>query len=690
MPSTPHDNAPRPTRRALLTSAALAGAAGLGGWVLRPEQVVASAPGGHSDTQLQVIAHPDDDLFFFNPAIVHALQSGLPLVNVCLTSGEANGRNGHDDLGVDYAGYASARQLGLRRAYAAMAADDADSPWETDILRMSSGPSVELNTLIAVPTVQLVFFGMWVDSSKLTGTGRRRMADLWNGDSDSQLVLTATGSSLPDNRAYSRQTLLDNLTELLDIFQPTMIRTLDPDPDAQVHDDEDNPQGADQKGLSDHVDHTAAALFAWEAAQHWSAASQTEQPAQIQAYRGYYNRRWPRNLGEADKEVKGRYLDIYSTRVDDECEAFSGCGDKHVYTDGTGDGFGASTTMRYPGGTDWLQLTDSGRLSAVTVAGFRAVRLDEPESGGDWHSTSLDSPPLLPHTCVLTDPDDRLLTVGVETQLAALPSDQVRRVALADVSQDSPEWETLGNPNTGSLAVTQRGMGKPTAAFDESGNLHVATRTFGRNLALRIRDTSGEWTDWRSVNGGLVQEGVAALGMADGTVQFYAAHERGITRWREVSGTWRHNVLDVEAPASPPTMLRLPDDRSAMIVRAEGAQVEAYLADADGDWGVAPINLGSPGGTEAIAAIAPATWDGAVALAARDEYGVISFASWDPGSEEVPQWHSSGPQAANLPSLACDADDRVVVAVMGVDGCLHIARQVEAGGEPPTNWNSVA
>ncbi|GDY55673.1 hypothetical protein SVIO_062960 [Streptomyces violaceusniger] len=40
---------------------------------------------------LQIMAHPDDDLYFMNPDAEHVLRSGTPVVCVYVTAGEARG-----------------------------------------------------------------------------------------------------------------------------------------------------------------------------------------------------------------------------------------------------------------------------------------------------------------------------------------------------------------------------------------------------------------------------------------------------------------------------------------------------------------------------------------------------------------------------------------------------------------------
>lgn len=42
---------------------------------------------------LQIVAHPDDDLYFMNPATFQAMKAGVRTTTVYLTSGDAQGEN---------------------------------------------------------------------------------------------------------------------------------------------------------------------------------------------------------------------------------------------------------------------------------------------------------------------------------------------------------------------------------------------------------------------------------------------------------------------------------------------------------------------------------------------------------------------------------------------------------------------
>ncbi|MBW8802940.1 MAG: PIG-L family deacetylase [Catenulisporales bacterium] len=95
---------------------------------------------------LQVVAHPDDDLYFMNPDIADSVRTGGEVTTVVLTAAEAAGG----------AQFSAARQHGLRSAYARMAGVEDDAPWRSSAL-VTRGGEANLCELRANPRVRLVF-----------------------------------------------------------------------------------------------------------------------------------------------------------------------------------------------------------------------------------------------------------------------------------------------------------------------------------------------------------------------------------------------------------------------------------------------------------------------------------------------------------------------------------------------------
>ncbi|MFJ7207418.1 PIG-L family deacetylase, partial [Streptomyces sp. NPDC098789] len=104
-------------------------------------QAVSVPPSTTAGSVLQIVAHPDDDLFFMNPDLSRSLLSGRKVTTTYLTSGEADGKN--EAVGpsfndpaqpADRAHYAEARQNGIRSAYAQMATGDRTSAWKRTVI----------------------------------------------------------------------------------------------------------------------------------------------------------------------------------------------------------------------------------------------------------------------------------------------------------------------------------------------------------------------------------------------------------------------------------------------------------------------------------------------------------------------------------------------------------------------------
>ncbi|GAB3996206.1 hypothetical protein GCM10029992_15570 [Glycomyces albus] len=151
---------------------------------------------------MQIVAHPDDCLYFINPRVGRAMSAGAGICTVVLTAGEADGRNARDPAAApDWASYAAARNTGLRRAYAYLATGDAESPWERYCARLDSGQTVEVCVLAARPEIHVVFCSLWTNLGRLTGE-YTRLLSLWRGAR--RLGRPAAGRLALDPRRHRR------------------------------------------------------------------------------------------------------------------------------------------------------------------------------------------------------------------------------------------------------------------------------------------------------------------------------------------------------------------------------------------------------------------------------------------------------------------------------------------------------
>jgi LmbE family N-acetylglucosaminyl deacetylase len=260
----------------------------------------AACPAGAS---MQVVGHPDDDLLFQSPDILHDVQSGKCVRTVAVTAGE----RGDSDIMLS-------REAGLRAAYANMAG--VTNTWTTADAGVSGHP-MPLYTLSGKPTVSLIFVrlpeGFWGGGT----SGDETIRNLWQG-SVSQ-IHTDDGTS-----TYTKSSLTATLTALMTNFQPDTIRTQD---------------YIGTFGDGDHDDHHAASYFARQA--HLTYPSSHT----FTGYQDYETQNEPQNVFGADLTGKTSAFNAYLQFDSAPCGSPPNCGNneysfwlKRQYVKGTESG----------------------------------------------------------------------------------------------------------------------------------------------------------------------------------------------------------------------------------------------------------------------------------------------------------------------------------------------------------------
>ncbi|WP_199888429.1 PIG-L family deacetylase [Streptomyces badius] len=634
---------------------------------------------------LQLLAHPDDDLYFMNPDTREALDAGTPLVCVYLTAGEADGVNkipGAPRPAPDRAAYSSSRHQGLRQAYAVLLGLDRFTPWERSVLALHGGHRAEVNVLTdGARRVELVF----LNTAMHTGRGRLGLPSLWR---DRRLVLrTVVADNSPLERAgsYTYDGLVDVLVGLLERYRPTLVHTLDPDPDLQFSSEYERRRDSEQRGYSDHADHTAAGCFAWAALIRWVArAAGRGEPVPgfvVAAFRGYYNRHWPKNLPPAVLERKAAHLVPYGGAPDWECGNPSGCGDYNVGGDRpltNRKGWVRSTHHRYPGPRAQVAAGADGRLTAYGVLGLRAVRWRESTPGsGVWDAPDdLGGGPLAPVLGAAATADGRQLLFGLRfAALGGHGADNEREIVLLEQrSPDGPflAWRGLGNPATG--PDHGRRVGTPVAVTAPDGRVHLFVRNAEKGLSTRVRDAAtGRWSGWRDMGGGEVQDGLTAVVDTAGRVHVYAAGHHAVHHWTQdapdTDVTARTQLTGSPVPAHAPGALPAPGGSVELYYRpAAREQLVAVRADAT----PAPRFEGYGPVTTAASPAGPV-------LLGRTAEGRIQLRT-----AEGAVVRSRGPVALDGAALHVDAaDGRPVVVGLGPDAAPWAWRPQKSPA-PPT------
>ncbi|WP_405691893.1 PIG-L family deacetylase [Streptomyces sp. NBC_00057] len=537
----------------------------------------------HPALMMQILAHPDDDLYFMNPDTQQALDTGTPLVCVYLTAGEANGINrvpGRPLPAPDKAAYSSSRHQGLRQAYATLLGLGRFTDWQKSVIGLHGNHRAEINSLSnGGRKVQLIF----INTAMHTSYGRLGLPSLWQ---DRRLVLpTVVADDSPLTRAgsYTYDGLIDVLVGLFDRFRPSAVHTMDPDPDVQHSSELVRRRDSEQQGYSDHPDHTATALFTWTALIRWVAQA-TEDGGEVPsfattAFRGYYNRHWPKNLPPAVLAEKASHLVSYGGSIQWRCGNSAGCGDYNVGGNRpltNRKGWVRSTHYRYPGPRPAVATDSDGRLVAYGVLGLRAVRWRESAPGsGVWDTPhDLGGGPLAPVLGSAILPDGRQFLFGLRfAALSGHGADNEREIVALE--QRFPgggfrAWQGLGNPVRDHDGG--RRIGVPVAIAAPDGRVHLFVRNAEKGLSTRVRDTDGRWSGWRDTGGGEVQDGLTTVVDDAGCVHVFAAGHYAVHHWtQDAPGdevTARTQISGVPVPGDGPAALPGADGTVELFYRA--------------------------------------------------------------------------------------------------------------------------
>lgn len=627
---------------------------------------------------VQIVAHPDDDLYFMNPELQQSIGDNDQLVSIYLTSGESYGVNKvpgqKPPPKPDVPGYAGARRQGLRQAYSLMATGKELAPWTVGVKTLPDGTPVEVDTLTGHEAIRLVFLG--VRQHAAVGRHRgpsNRLPVLWSDPAVSTSTLISTGSPVTATHEVTRESLIANLAALLNEYKPTLVRTLDPDPDMQVHDAK-NRRRHDQPGYSDHPDHTATALFAYAALERYEGPGEGRAYSVI-SYRGYYNERWPHQLPPQIERAKADVLNAYGG-APGHCGFPAGCGDYDLGRDRSyGTGWLQRTSQRQPTAAPRIQQAPDGRLTAFCVLGGQAAMWQESGPGsGTWGEPALlGGDGLLPGlSAVLTQDGRWQLYAQRIAGLGPKAEQNLRELVMAEQRQATGPfgaWSSLGNPEKD--PERGRRMGAPVVTIAGDGAVHLFVRNWSRGVSTRRRGADGVWGGWRALAGGDVQEGLTVATDTKGRVHVLGAGHDTVRHWTHDQPDW--DVVPVPtglpAPSDPPTVLARPDGSLLLVFREPKTarpRLHRRAADARGATGWTDAKLDLVGRGYGPFILHPLL-DG-VLLAGRNNDGGTSLATIETGA--TPRWNSIEGAVVGQAALATDSANRPVLARLAPDATL--------------------
>ncbi|MEU6756623.1 PIG-L family deacetylase [Streptomyces sp. NPDC046685] len=627
---------------------------------------------------LQVVAHPDDDLFFMNPDLSRSISTGIKVTTVYLTSGESDGRNeAHsphlDDAAgpADRAAYAEARQNGIRAAYAEMATGVRSSAWKRKAVPTVGGGSAEVDVLVARPEVQLVWMQLR-EARSISGDNPDSLRGLWDGRIPALEAQLTSGTPVKRSFSYTKDQAVNAIASVFAMYRPTTIRTQDPTP------------GRAQGGgaFLDHQDHMYGARFVQAAALRY--AQSTERPHfSVQNYVSYPNSSLPPTLDPLTAEEKLGYLKTYAwTDHQDWCGSPAGCGDRKTATRPTGAGW--SQTIRYSRGesTSWMTEGVAGRLWAFTVLDGRMAYWSRSGPQAPWQG-----PRFLPGAGIDTGattarlPDGRIAVFATRTALGATPQDYGRDVVYA--VQDAPDgafgpWQSLGTPDAVDRAGTSA-ISAPAVAVDPTGRMTVYVRDSARTLRDRAQSTpAGAFGAWQTLGGAALQGDPVTATDGSGRVHVYAATAGTVLAWIRRTP---------DAPLAGPVPTGLPPTTGPLSVSPEGDGVRLYFR-RPGTGTVGTI-LADAGG--AAPTFSPVTEAGGQAgygavgvagrmLAGRAGDGTVGVAGVD-GVDGPSSWSGSRMLYTGAPAGVAESVGASVAAALGLDAELHLTT-LTAGSVP--------
>lgn len=249
-------------------------------------------------TIMNIVAHQDDDLLFQSPDLLKDVEAGNCIRTVYITAGDA----GSDKL------YWLGREKGSQAAYASMLKDQ-NNIWEERTVKLGDDQFVTVASPRGNRRVSVLF--MRLPDGNLRGNGfptsnYESLTRLHSGNI--QEIHSVDGQSV-----YTSQGLTDALASIMQIYQPSEVRT-----QATIDTNQAYP---------DHSDHKTAGIYAKSAHAVFANAAITP----IKYYIGYPARNDQETVGGIDLQKKTDAFMVYSLFDQGVCHSVQECLEMPTY-----------------------------------------------------------------------------------------------------------------------------------------------------------------------------------------------------------------------------------------------------------------------------------------------------------------------------------------------------------------------
>ncbi|WP_431041690.1 hypothetical protein ACQUSR_07055 [Streptomyces sp. P1-3] len=322
---------------------------------------------------------------------------------------------------------------------------------------------------------------------------------------------------------------------------------------------------------------------------------------------------------------------------------------------------------------------NDGRLTVYALVAGGIARWTEVGPGGpEWTGPQLFETPGLTDIAVAQGADGYAHLIGLRRKAVGEERTDVELVHATQFQTGRPltGWHSLGTPHPKDWRKALK-VGAPTAAVDASGAVHVFVRNAGRGVSARRQDAKGKWGGWLDLKGKDLVDGLSATATTDGRVEVFAPTEDGALRWYQPEpGGALQRGEDVTARPSPGSVSAAESSRDTLTHYWRDQRTGAVCAYRPGAGTTAP--LGGETGIGPVAVVrAEIEGHDCTLVAQRDtRTGRLAVAA-HPSEDEAAGvwWTATGEPGLGEPALALDASDRVVLAAVGPEGGLRVARQ---------------
>jgi LmbE family N-acetylglucosaminyl deacetylase len=252
-------------------------------------------------TTMNFVAHEDDDILFMNPDLIHSIQAGDCIRTVYLTAGDAG-------IGESYW---LDRQRGAEAAYDAMM-NKPNQVWVERIIEINNGQFAIVANPKGNKSVSLVF--LHLPDGNVDGRGFA--ADGFESLSKLAANRINTIHAIDKSSSYTSGQLIDALTTIMHVYQPTDIRT------------QSSYQGV---RYVDHSDHTAVSLFVTQSYERYKATYPDQPVPSMTYYLGYPIHALPANVSGIDLDQKTQTFLAFGKYDGAVCHSIQECSTRAVY-----------------------------------------------------------------------------------------------------------------------------------------------------------------------------------------------------------------------------------------------------------------------------------------------------------------------------------------------------------------------